>query len=138
MFGSTNRTPETMRRSFATNRRRSLAAAVGRRMPIEFTHSTRFRAERIRMMCFLLVGSPSQSWEMQIIDCTSIMTVHSFQHACRNTIGEIHNFPPTSCAHRFGFHLLFQWLWHLTVDGDPLPHFQVHQEPQTIRMRPDA
>ena len=51
--------------SFFTIRLASRALAVGRRLPMLFTHSTRFSRARIFIACIFDSGSPSQSFEKQ-------------------------------------------------------------------------
>src|SRR2546430_8134112 len=67
MFGATGTHPAKPRRSLWNRRPRSLRLTPGRRVPIEFTQSTRFVRARIRMTCMLLVGSVPQSLPKQMI-----------------------------------------------------------------------
>src|SRR5436305_12098269 len=71
MFGSTSLDPANARRTLKRIRRRSRRLALGRRMAMELTQRIRFFFERIRMMCVLLVGSPSQSCAKQMIEAPS-------------------------------------------------------------------
>src|SRR5205823_3286362 len=65
MLGWRWRIPCMAEVSFLPMRFRSFAEAVGLRLPMLFTHSTRFSRARIFMACILESGSPSQSLEKQ-------------------------------------------------------------------------
>src|SRR2546426_2623534 len=110
-FGSTSWQPARRRPSLVINRCRSARDAVGRRIPIEFTQSTWFFAARMRMMCFLLVGSPCQSWEMQMMDMPSIICESLDSLCLGNDRARV-----------------------LAVKKDPLPNFEVHEEAEPIAM----
>ncbi len=69
---------------------RSRALAVGRRLPMLFTHSTRFSRARIFIACIFDSGSPSQSLEKQTMSlpCRAPIVFPSF--ACRSVgFGEV-------------------------------------------------
>src|SRR5450756_1591545 len=75
MLWDTGRHPRKYCRSFFHTRRRSRTEAVGLRVPVELTHSTRFFWASLKAMCFLLRGSPSQSLAKQMMSLPSIKTV---------------------------------------------------------------
>src|SRR5438874_11625598 len=70
-FGSTSTHPSRLLRTLAAIRPRSRRDAVGRRIPTEFTQSTRLLRARMRMICVLLVGSPPQSLAKHTMDWRS-------------------------------------------------------------------
>src|SRR5258705_371161 len=70
--GGGGRPPAAPARSFARMRRRSRPLAVGRRMPIELTQSTRFRRASRRITWLLLVGWSSQSFAKQTMSAPVI------------------------------------------------------------------
>src|SRR5712691_8656528 len=111
-FGSTSTQPPRLRRSLATIRWRSRLEAVGRRIPNEFTQSTRFLLARMRMMWVLLVGSLPQSLAKQTMDAPSSIGDLALVRALSRGPGDGRDV--------------------LTVEEDPLPDLQVHEEPEAI------
>src|SRR3981081_345570 len=65
MLGCRSRSPPAAPAIFLKMRFTSLADAVGRRLPIEFTQRMRLSRARIFIACIFDSGSPSQSLEKQ-------------------------------------------------------------------------
>src|SRR2546430_10983558 len=111
-FGATGTHPDRPRRSLWSSLARSLRLAPGRRVPIEFTQSTGFWRDKMRMMWVLLVGSVPQSLLKQIIGIFSSMLSGG-----RRT-RDLHGI--------FG------------VQEGPLPDLEVDEEPQAAAVIGDA
>src|SRR5439155_9304851 len=111
-FGATGTHPDRPRRSLWSSLARSLRLAPGRRFPIEFTQSTGFWRDKMRMMWVLLVGSVPQSLLKQIIGIFSSMLSGG-----RRT-RDLHGI--------FG------------VQEGPLPDLEVYEDPQSAAVIQDA
>src|SRR2546428_4044718 len=138
-FGATGTHPSKPRRSLRKRRPRSLRFTPGRRVPIEFTQSTRFCRERIRMMCVLLVGSVPQSLLKQIMGIlpsadASSLGKRNAGWECRVTArGDAGRGGMPSGARRTrDLRGIF------SVQKGPLPDLQVDEKPKAFAVLPDA
>src|SRR2546427_10616195 len=132
-FGATGTHPSKPRRSLRKRRPRSLRFTPGRRVPIEFTQSTRFRRERIRMMCVLLVGSVPQSLLKQIMGILPSPDASSLRErnagweswaAARGDAGR--GDMPSDAGRTRDLRGIF------SVQKGPLPDLQVDEQPQAF------